>query len=121
MPDANDRIETLAKGYVAELTAIARDEILRLISGGRARVVGSVSPSRRRGEKRSPQALDALETKFHTFVAKHPGLRIEQINAKLGTSTSELALPIRRLIAAKAIRTMGAKRSTKYFAKGRRK
>jgi hypothetical protein len=121
MPDANARIEALAKGFVAELTAIARDEILKLISGGGARVGRSVGVSRRRGEKRSPKDLAALETKFHAFVAKHPGLRIEQINAELGTRTAELALPIRKLIASKAIRTTGTKRSTKYFAKGRRK
>ncbi len=50
-----------------------------------------------------------------TFVAAQPGLRIEQINKELGTSTRDLALPIRKLIADGAIRTEGAKRSTKYF------
>lgn len=53
-----------------------------------------------------------------TFVAKHPGLRIEQINGELGSSTNELALPIRKLLAAKAIRSEGSKRSTKYFSGG---
>ena len=52
-----------------------------------------------------------------SFVAKHPGLRIEQINKELGTSTKDLALPIRKLIAEGQIKTKGKKRSTTYFAK----
>ena len=51
-----------------------------------------------------------------TFVSKHPGLRIEQINKQLGTTTKDLALPIRKLIADGAIKTKGEKRSTTYFA-----
>jgi len=49
-------------------------------------------------------------------VTKKPGLRIEQINAELGTTKKDLALPIRKLLAAKAIRSTGTRRSTKYFA-----
>jgi hypothetical protein len=52
------------------------------------------------------------------FVAKHPGLRIEQINKELGTSTKELMLPIRKAIAAKVVKTEGERRATKYFAGG---
>ena len=51
-----------------------------------------------------------------SFVTKHPGLRIEQINKQLGTSTKDLALPIRKLIADGVIKTKGKKRSTTYFA-----
>lgn len=47
-------------------------------------------------------------------------IRIEEINREMGTSTKELALPIRKLIAAKAIKSVGAKRSTKYFAGGKK-
>ena len=60
--------------------------------------------------------LDQLGTQFVSFVAKHPGLRIEQINKELGTTTKDLALPIRKLIADGALKTKGAKRSTTYFA-----
>ena len=62
-------------------------------------------------------SLDQLGTQFVSFVAKHPGLRIEQINKELGTSTKDLALPIRKLIAEGQIKTKGKKRSTTYFAK----
>lgn len=71
-----------------------------------------------KGAKRDPKDLVATAEKFATFVAKHPGLRIEQINREIGLSTAELALPIRKLIADKRIRTTGKKRSTMYFAAG---
>jgi len=70
------------------------------------------------GAKRDPEALEALAKTFATFVAKHPGLRIEQINKELGTTTKDLALPIRKMIADGSIKTKGEKRSTTYFAKG---
>jgi hypothetical protein len=79
---------------------------VRLSGGGRGR-----------GAKRTAADLDQLGTSFVSFVAKHPGLRIEQINKELGTSTKDLALPIRKLIAEGQIKTKGKKRSTTYFAK----
>jgi len=64
--------------------------------------------------KRSPDDIQKLMDKFAGFVKKNPGLRIEQINDKLGTSTKELVIPVRRLIAAKKVRTKGEKRATTY-------
>ena len=54
-------------------------------------------------------------------MTKHPGLRIEQINKQLGTTTKDLALPIRKLIAEGALKTKGEKRSTAYFASEKKK
>ena len=51
-----------------------------------------------RGAKRTSDELDKLADQFHAFVTKHPGLRIEQINKQLGTTTKDFALPIRKLI-----------------------
>ena len=70
-----------------------------------------------RGVKRRPEDLEALCNQLAAFVKSHPGLRIEQINKELGTSTKDLALPIRKLIAEGQIKTKGKKRSTTYFAK----
>ena len=63
-----------------------------------------------------PSELEKMQDNFLAFVAKHPGLRIEQINKQLGTTTKDLALPIRKLIADGALKTKGKKRSTQYFA-----
>jgi predicted transcriptional regulator len=68
-----------------------------------------------RGAKRTAADLESLSTKFASFVKSHPGLRIEQINKELGTTTKDLALPIRKLIAERMISAKGQKRSTTYF------
>lgn len=65
--------------------------------------------------KRSQEALEEAGKMFADFVKKNPGLRIEQINQQLGTTTAELALPIRKLVADRAITTQGQKRATCYF------
>jgi len=49
-------------------------------------------------------------------VKANPGLRIEQINKQLGTTTKDLALPIRKLLAESAIQAKGRKRSTTYYS-----
>ena len=78
-------------------------------------------PRGRNGTKRDAAALDGLSQQFVAFVSKHPGLRIEQINQQLGTTTKNLALPIRKLIADGTIKTSGQKRSTTYeLSTGRR-
>lgn len=73
-------------------------------------------PPGSRAPKRTPTDLDELSQTFASFVRTNPGLRIEQINQQLGTTTRHLMLPIRKLIGQGAIRTEGNKRSTKYFA-----
>jgi hypothetical protein len=72
--------------------------------------------TRSRGAKRGTDELDQLSKRFAQFVHDNPGLRIEQINKQLGTTTAELALPIRKLIASGDVTTKGKKRSTAYFA-----
>jgi predicted transcriptional regulator len=61
-------------------------------------------------------AVGAMQGKVLGFIKSHPGLRIEEINRELGTTTKDLALPMRKLIAGKAIKTEGQRRATKYFA-----
>jgi predicted transcriptional regulator len=68
-----------------------------------------------RGAKRSQEDLEALSERFASFVKANPGLRIEQINKQLGTTTKDLALPIRKLISEGLIGVKGQKRSTTYF------
>jgi hypothetical protein len=45
-------------------------------------------------------------------VKAKPGLRIDEINKELGTTTKDLALPIRKLIADGMLTAKGQKRST---------
>jgi len=114
--------------FVAEVTEIAkraaRDQLDAAFggrsSGGRASTSAGVTRGRGRGVKRTQEDLDALADKFYEFVKSNPGLRIEQINAKLGTSTKDLQLPIRKMIADGEIKAKGKKRSTTYTAGARK-
>jgi hypothetical protein len=130
MSDFQTEMNRVVAGFVAQITDLARRAAIDTLEGalgsrklGPALAVSSRGArSRGRGAKRSPGEIDKLAESFQAFVAKHPGLRIEQINKQLGTSTKDLALPIRKLISEGGIKTKGAKRSTTYFAgEGKRK
>ncbi len=121
MSDFQTEMNRVVAGFVAQITELARRAAIDTLesalgkSGARGVRLGSVG--RGRGAKRTQADIDGLGTQFMAFVSKHPGLRIEQINKELGTTTKDLALPIRKLIADGSIKTKGKKRSTTYFAK----
>jgi hypothetical protein len=120
------RIRELVDEFVENLQNVLRDDLqaaianLGLAIGGHRPTTTSNAHrvARGKGAKRDPAALEALSGQFIKFVSSHPGLRIEQINKELGTTTKDLALPIRKLIADGAIKTNGQKRSTTYTAAG---
>ena len=132
MNDFQNEMNHTVQGFVAQITELARraalDTLESAFGGGRAprssaagapaatKVVARVGrPRGGRGVKRSPEDLEALSEQFAGFVKSNPGLRIEQINKELGTTTKELALPIRKLIAEAVISAKGKKRSTTYY------
>ncbi len=93
--------------------------------GGRRPAAAAPAPAARassakKGQKRDPKLLEALTEKLGGYIAKNPGLRIEQIGAALGVATKDLALPVKKLVAAKRVSTKGQKRATTYFAGGGR-
>lgn len=121
MSDFQTEMNRVVQGFVAQITELARRAAVDTLETalGHKRAGTSLAlrgGGRGRGAKRSQVELDKLAESFHGFVAKHPGMRIEQINKQLGTSTRDLALPIRKLISDGAIKTKGEKRSTTYFA-----
>jgi hypothetical protein len=108
--------------FVSEVALLAQRSALESLQ----RALGQGSAVRikpaargRGGDRRDREQIDKLAESVHAFVARHPGLRIEQINKELETTTKELALPIRHLIASGAIKTKGKKRSTTYYAAAR--
>jgi hypothetical protein len=129
MNDFQTDMNRTVQGFVAQITELARRAALDTLEsafGGRAgrgsaATVASVGggsvgrPRGGRGAKRTAADLEALSTKFASFVKSHPGLRIEQINKELGTTTKDLALPIRKLISEGMVKAKGKKRSTTYF------
>jgi hypothetical protein len=123
MSDFQTEMNRVVADFVSQITelarAAARDMIDEALGKGTKSSLGSFGRGRGRGSrggKRTSEELDQMADRFHSFVAKHPGLRIEQINKQLNTTTKDLALPIRKLIADGALKTKGTKRSTTYFA-----
>lgn len=130
MSDLNSQISKLVSEFVDNVTALARRAAVDTLTsslddrgGGRRRggslaAVGDVLKAERRGKgaKRSSSQLDRLQSRVMEFVTANPGMRIEQINKELGTSTRDLQLPIRKLIATGSLKSKGEKRATTYFA-----
>jgi hypothetical protein len=117
MTDTNRQVQHVIDEFVQRLTQIARETAAQIVlSGlGRANGVAKHDSPRGRGGKRSRESLEAMQSKVLGFIKSHPGLRIEEINRQLGTNTKELALPMKKLIAAKQIKAVGQRRATKYF------
>lgn len=127
----NHEMRALVDSFVTDLANIWRRAALEAMTGessdtGSERKRSSVNvvtetPSRKtrqaKGGKRAPELLERVSDSFAAFVAKNPGLRIEQINKQLGTTTKDLRLPIRKLMADGVIKSKGILRSTTYFAK----
>jgi hypothetical protein len=129
----DSQIQDHIQSFVEELTLLIKRAAVQSVAealnegGGRrgpgrprgaARSSGApAGASRRKGAKRDPQELEALTEKLNGYVKAHGGQRIEQIAQGMGTSTKELALPAKKLLATKKIRTTGTRRATKYFAK----
>lgn len=126
MSDFQNQMNRVVAGFVAQITELARraaiDTLEQALSGrtrgGSSGAAAGLGRVRGRGAKRSADELDKLAEAFATFVKENPGLRIEQINKQLGTTTKDLALPIRKLLGEGSIHAKGQKRSTTYFAGG---
>jgi hypothetical protein len=73
------------------------------------------APQRVPGEKRPPAELAKLVEKLGEYIKGHPGLRMEAIGKALGLPTRELNLPVKKLLAARRIRSEGHKRATEYY------
>lgn len=115
-------IQRLVDGFVAQITELANraayeglQQALSKSGKGGATIRLGRGLGRGRGAKRTAEELDRMGDEFLAFVTKNPGLRIEQINKQLGTTTKDLALPIRKMIADGSLKAKGKKRSTTYF------
>jgi hypothetical protein len=131
MSDFQEEMNRTVQSFVAQIAELARraalDTLESAFGGQGTRVTGLTTPAATsgqpragrprggRGAKRTADDLAALSSQLASFVKTHPGMRIEQINKELGTTTKDLALPIRKLIADNVITSKGQKRSTTYF------
>ena len=122
-----DRIRDLLEEFATRIKEAALEEAFESLKSAMG---GGAAPTRRgpgrpkgsgaratrvKVAKRDPKELDALVGKLHTAIRSKPGQRIEEIARAMGTTTKELALPAKKLIAAKKIKTTGNRRATKYL------
>lgn len=117
---ADELAELIQAFMVAEITsAIGGGAPPRSARGrGRGRPRGTAASStrrRRKGQKRNPKLLAATTERLAAYIAKNPGKRIEEISKGLSTPTRDLALPAKKLLAGRKIKTRGQKRATKYY------
>lgn len=134
MSNFEQQINQRVQSFVAEITELARRQALEtlssalagagLLGGGRGR--GGRNGIVRRGGRaaalaagaggrRSADQIDATCQALLGEIGSNPGQRIEQIGSAIGMRTKDLALPIRKLVAQKQIRTEGQRRATRYF------
>ncbi|MET0792718.1 MAG: hypothetical protein ABW061_14455 [Polyangiaceae bacterium] len=129
----SSKVESLVQEFVANLRqAIAEDaaEMFRVAAGGAVRskpgpkpkaggavVNAKATPAKRKGGKRTSEEIEAQAATILGYLKKNPQHGAEQIGAALGMTTSELALPIKNLLAEKSLKTVGQRRGTKYSVK----
>lgn len=130
----DDRIRGRIEQFAEELAELIRESAMETVSvalagarpspgrGGRRGAAPRAaargrSAAREKGAKRPPDEIERLTGKLLDYVKGNPGQRIEQIADGMGTSTKELNLPAKKLIAGKQLRTKGQKRATQYFAR----
>jgi hypothetical protein len=131
----DDRIRARVEQFAAELAELIRESAMETVSvalagarpspgrGGRraavlvARGGRGRSALREKGAKRPPDEIERLTGRLLDYIKGNPGQRIEQIADGMGTSTKELNLPAKKLLANKQLKTKGQKRATQYFAR----
>ena len=136
----DDRIRNRVEQFASELADLIRESAMETVSvalagarpspgrGGRRSAAAPVAArgggggrgrtaSREKGAKRPPDEIERLTGRLLDYVKGNPGQRIEQIADGMGTSTKELNLPAKKLIAGKQLKTKGQKRATQYFAR----
>lgn len=139
----DDRIRGRVEQFAAELAELIRESAMETVSaalagarpspgrgggrraaapvavrgGGRGGARAAAAASREKGAKRPPDEIERLTGRLLDYVKGNPGQRIEQIADGMGTSTKELNLPAKKLIAGKQLKTKGQKRATQYFSR----
>ncbi|HEX3772848.1 MAG TPA: DNA-binding protein [Polyangiaceae bacterium] len=135
MANINDTIRAALDAFVEDISNLIQQAALEsveealagasVIPGRRGRGAGraaaasfaSLDRNRKKGAKRTAEELEELTKQLHSYIAKNPGQRIEQIAQGLDITTKELNLPAKKLIGDKKLSTKGQKRATTYFAK----
>jgi hypothetical protein len=122
MLDPHREIQALVDNFVADLSELAKriaiEQVKVAFGVGGKLAAAPASNQRVTRARRAPREIEALRDRLLAAIAQQPGLRTEDLNAALGTRTSQIGQPLRRLVAQHLVRTEGARRGTRYFAIG---
>ena len=108
MANISDAIRSALEAFVDDISNLIQQAALESVEaalagastipgrrgrGGRVAMpaFAALSHSRKKGAKRTPEELEQLIKKLHSYIGKNPGQRIEQIAQGLDISTKELA------------------------------
>ncbi len=121
--NVSEALQNLVAAIAMRERTIARDQILASLNGivappAKEPRSWQTRSERAKGEKRDPRVLARTVTALHQAIQAAPGSGIEYLGKQMGTPTKDLTLPVKKLLAAKRIRTVGHKRATRYFPKG---
>ncbi len=132
-----DQVEELLREYTTKLRAVFRSQLEEDVTaavrkaiagsagdvpkGGRtAKGNGSAPVARvtrgRKAGKRTPGQIAKLREKLLGYIGANPGQRAEEIARATKLSTSDISLPIKKLLAEKKIKSTGVARGTAYTA-----
>jgi hypothetical protein len=138
MLDPHRKIQALIDSFVADLGEIAKQIALEQLktafgsvklaplprasssasSSALSAASGSYTGARQGRARRGQHEIEALRSKLLSVIADNPGCRAEEINSALGTRTTQIAQPLRKLVAERLVRTEGARRGTRYYTVG---
>ncbi len=122
-------IRTLVDDFAAQLEQLTKrmalEEVLAALGGKagtaassgkrRGRPPGSKNKARAgKGGKRTPAAMEKLSGALLAHVKANPGRRGDQIAAALRSDVKTIRGPMKKLIAAKKVKTKGQRRGMTY-------
>lgn len=124
----NVQLQKMVEEFVDQLNEHFRAQVIATLSGkapatvavsngkpGRKASNGNGHSNGHGNGKRTQEEIDTLAEKFFNFIEENPNSRVETVNKVLGTTTKELALPIKKLLDEKRIKSRGNRRATAYF------
>jgi hypothetical protein len=121
---AGKDIESLVREFAAKLEAVVRAEVVQELDAAVQAALAGKPAGRRAtlaldpGGKRSPAELARTADRLIRHIKSNPNQRAEQIADHVGMSTRALALPLRKLVAEKRLKTRGVARGTTYTVAG---
>ncbi|MFN0244572.1 MAG: hypothetical protein ACKVWV_16920 [Planctomycetota bacterium] len=124
-------ISTLLESFAEQVEALVRQSAFDQVSSALAGLGGAPSATRGgglrrkagrpagsknkvRGGKRTSEGLDEMSARLLAHVKSNPGQRGEQIAKAMRSDAKTIRLPMKKLIAAKKVKTKGQRRGMTY-------